>query len=458
MICSGEALPAELRDRVAKHLPQVQLENLYGPTEASIDVTRWACAGDQSAEVPIGRPIWNTQAYVLDGGLEPVPAGVVGELYIAGVGLARGYLNRPSLTAERFVADPNGTAGARMYRTGDLARWRADGALEFLGRADAQVKLRGFRIEPGEIEAALTAQAGVSQAAVIARPDGSGGQRLIGYVVAVPGAVLDTAALRAALSRQLPDYMVPSALVVLERLPLTPNGKLDRRALPEPELGSSHSHRAPRTPQEAILCSLFAEVLGVERVGVDDNFFERGGHSLLATRLISRIRATLNVEVAIRSLFEAPSVEALAARLSSEAVASRPPLVAAAAACRDRAVLCAAAAVVPGASGGDQRHLCDPAGGAAEGHARPRRAGGSARRSGRAAREPADLVPGPARGAAAGDPAAAVGAAAAGDRFGGRGGSCGGADGRGRAGLRSVPRDPAAGASVRDRRATITFC
>ena len=168
----------------------------------------------------------------------------------------------------------------------------------------------------------------MSQAAVIARPDGSGGQRLIGYVVAAAGAALDTAALRCALSRQLPDYMVPSALVVLERLPLTPNGKLDRRALPEPELGASHSHRAPRTPQEAILCSLFAEVLGVERVGVDDNFFERGGHSLLATRLISRIRATLNVEVAIRSLFEAPSVEALAARLSSEAVASRPALVA----------------------------------------------------------------------------------------------------------------------------------
>ncbi|HEV8156631.1 MAG TPA: amino acid adenylation domain-containing protein, partial [Gaiellales bacterium] len=336
VICSGEALPAELRDRVGKYLPQVQLENLYGPTEASIDVTRWACAGDQSAEVPIGRPIWNTQAYVLDGGLEPVPAGVVGELYIAGVGLARGYLNRASLTAERFVADPNGSshgsAGSRMYRTGDLARWRADGVLEFLGRADAQVKLRGFRIEPGEIEAALVGQPGVSQAAVIARPDGQngagGGQRLIGYVVGAAGTVLDTAALRAALSRQLPDYMVPSALVVLERLPLTPNGKLDRRALPEPELGASHSHRAPRTPQEEILCGLFAEVLSVERVGVDDNFFERGGHSLLATRLISRIRATLNVEVAIRSLFEAPSVAALAARLSSEAVASRPALVA----------------------------------------------------------------------------------------------------------------------------------
>src|SRR5207253_11514261 len=326
----GGALPGELARNLTAH--GRTLTNLYGPTETTIWSAVMAVApdelGDDAEGPPIGRPIWNTQTYVLDGGLEPVPAGVVGELYIAGVGLARGYLNRASLTAERFVADPNGSAGARMYRTGDLARWRSEGVLEFLGRADAQVKLRGFRIEPGEIEAALTAQVGVSQAAVIARPDGAGGQRLIGYVVAAAGAALDTAALRSALSRQLPDYMVPQALVVLERLPLTPNGKLDRRALPEPELGSPHSHRAPRTPQEAILCALFAEVLGVERVGVDDNFFERGGHSLLATRLISRIRATLNVEVAIRSLFEAPSVEALAQRLASGALAGRAPLVA----------------------------------------------------------------------------------------------------------------------------------
>ena len=217
-----------------------------------------------------------------------------------------------------------------MYRTGDLARWRADGVLEFLGRADAQVKLRGFRIEPGEIEAVLLRQAGVSQAVVMARPDGGrAASGLSAMWLRRRGRCWSPRRLRAALARQLPDYMVPSAMVVLERLPLTPNGKLDRRALPAPELSSSHAlQRAPRTPQEELLCGLFAEVLGVERVGVDDNFFELGGHSLLATRLISRIRAVLGVEVAIRSLFEAPSVAALGLRLSSEARALRAPLVA----------------------------------------------------------------------------------------------------------------------------------
>ena len=203
-----------------------------------------------------------------------------------------------------------------MYRTGDLARWRGDGVLEFLGRADAQVKVRGFRIEPGEIEAALVGHGDVAQAAVIAREDGPGGKRLVGYVVAAGAAVPDAAVLRAHLGRSLPEHMVPSAFVVLERLPLTPNGKLDRRALPAPEQPVGAVRRVPRTPQEEILCALFAEVLGLERVGIDDNFFALGGHSLLATRLISRIRSTLDVELAIRSLFEAPTVEALCDRLN----------------------------------------------------------------------------------------------------------------------------------------------
>ena len=334
MLTGGEALSGELA-RALRGRGR-ELVNLYGPTETTIwsavmTVEGSAVEGSAAdAEAPpIGRPLWNTRTYVLDSGLEPVPSGVVGELYIAGLGLARGYLNRAGLTSERFVADPHGVAGSRMYRTGDLARWRRDGVLEFLGRADAQVKLRGFRIEPGEIEAVLLRQAWVAAAAVVARPDGAGGERrLVGYVVPSAGARPDVAGLRAALSAALPDYMVPSALVVLERLPLTQNGKLDRRALPAPEGGSDRVYRAPRTPSEAVLCSLFAEVVGVERVGLDDNFFELGGHSLLATRLIGRVRASLGVELSIRSLFEAPSVAALAGRLSSERPASHVPLVA----------------------------------------------------------------------------------------------------------------------------------
>ncbi len=344
LFCGGEALPVGLVQSALASIG-APVVNLYGPTEATIQITTWQCDSaddlppDTRSSAPIGRPVWNTQVYVLDHQLQPVPAGVTGELYVAGLGLARGYLGRAGLTAERFVADPYGPAGSRMYRTGDLARWRRDGVLDFLGRADAQVKLRGFRIEPGEIEAALLRHEAVAQAAVVARRDAgtdpndpvskddpagdrsapeAGALRLVAYVVAKAGVgalgatAPDAAALRRHLVALLPDYMVPSAYVMLERLPLSPNGKLDRRALPAPVAATNVERRLPRTPHEAVLCGLFAETLGVGEVGIDDNFFELGGHSLLATRLIGRIRAALDTEVAIRSLFEAPTVAALA--------------------------------------------------------------------------------------------------------------------------------------------------
>ncbi|WP_158881408.1 non-ribosomal peptide synthetase [Amycolatopsis anabasis] len=312
VICSGEALPAELARRFDK------LHNLYGPTEAAVDVTAWpAQAGVDSptGSVPIGRPVWNTQVYVLDAFLRPVPPGVAGELYLGGVQLARGYLNRAGLTASRFVANPFGAPGSRLYRTGDLARFRADGVLEFLGRADDQVKIRGFRVELGEVEAALTALDGVASAAVVARAEQ---QQLVGYVVPAPGARLEPAAVRRELAASLPDQLVPSAVLVLDALPLSPSGKLDRKALPEPDFAEATTSAEPATPREQALCDLFAELLGLDRIGVHDDFFALGGHSILATRLVGRIRTELGIEVPIGTVFDAPTVARLAAVLTDD--------------------------------------------------------------------------------------------------------------------------------------------
>ncbi|MGW2179787.1 amino acid adenylation domain-containing protein, partial [Streptomyces sp. NPDC001732] len=318
---AGEVLPPSLADEIVTKLG-LRLGHHYGPTEASIDVTAYDVPANSGYRtVPIGTPLWNTEVHVLDAALRPVRPGEEGELYVSGVQLARGYLDRPGLTAQRFVASPF-AAGERMYRTGDLARRHEDGLVEFTGRVDDQVKIRGFRVELGEIEAALTELAEVEQAAVAVREDQPGRQRLVAYLVG--GA--DTAAARERLAARLPEHMVPTAYVVLDALPLAPNGKLDRRALPAPDVTAAAAGRAPRTAAEEILCGLFADVLGVERAGVDDGFFDLGGDSLLAARLISRIRTALDREVSVRTLFEAPTVAGLAGRLD-EAATARPALV-----------------------------------------------------------------------------------------------------------------------------------
>ncbi|MEU9347336.1 non-ribosomal peptide synthase/polyketide synthase [Streptomyces sp. NPDC048278] len=320
VLCSGEALPAALARRCHEVL-DAELYNLYGPTEASVDVTATGI-GPGATTVPIGRPVWNTRLYVLDAGLRPVPPGVPGELYLAGVQLARGYLDRPGLTAERFVADPYGPAGSRMYRTGDLARWTGDGTVEYLGRTDDQVKVRGFRVEPGEIEAVLAAHPAVAHATVTVH-----GQALVAHVVPATGPVVDATALRAHAAAVLPAHMVPAAYVTLDALPLTPNGKLDRKALPAPEFtAATGDGTAPRTPREEILTALFADVLGRERVGVADDFFALGGHSLLAMRLAGRVRTALGAELTVRDVFEAPTAAQLAARTDTSAAGSRPAL------------------------------------------------------------------------------------------------------------------------------------
>ncbi|MEC1688362.1 non-ribosomal peptide synthetase [Bacillus mojavensis] len=321
VLVGGEALPSGLLQ--ALQALDCPVTNLYGPTETTI----WSAAAFLEKGVqgvpPIGKPIWNTQVYVLDNSLQPVPPGIVGELYIAGTGLARGYLGRPDLTAERFVADPYGPPGTRMYRTGDQARWRADGSLDYIGRADHQIKIRGFRIELGEIDAVLAKHPQIEQAAVVVREDQPGDRRLVAYLVV--SSALDIAELRRYVGASLPDYMVPAAFVEIDELPLTPNGKLDRKALPAPDFSASVTDRGPRTPQEEILCDLFAEVLGLARVGIDDSFFELGGHSLLAARLMSRIRETMGAELGIAKLFDEPTVAGLAAHLD-QAQSVRPAL------------------------------------------------------------------------------------------------------------------------------------
>ncbi|MGW1230682.1 amino acid adenylation domain-containing protein, partial [Streptomyces sp. NPDC002530] len=314
----GDVVSPAAVARVRAACPGIQVVNGYGPTEATTLAARHLVDDlpENAATVPIGGPMANMRAYVLDDRLRPLPVGMVGELYLAGTGVARGYLGRPGLTAERFTADPYGPEGSRMYRTGDLAWWRPDGTLEFAGRADHQVKLRGQRIEPGEIEAVLTGCPGVAQAAVVAREDRPGDKRLVAYLVAAPGSAPEPAELAGRLRRDLPDYMVPAAFVTVDALPLTANGKLDRAALPAPEYGSAGAGRGPRTPQEQVLCGLFAEVLGREHVGIDDGFFDLGGHSLLAARLAARVRETLGLELGLRMLFEAPTVAGLTERLA----------------------------------------------------------------------------------------------------------------------------------------------
>ncbi|PEG61331.1 non-ribosomal peptide synthetase, partial [Mycolicibacterium boenickei] len=326
VVFGGEALePQRLRTWFEGHQSSTRLINMYGITETTVHASfREIVGSDVEGSVsPIGVPLAHLGFFVLDRWLRPAPVGVVGELYVVGAGLANGYLGRGGLTASRFVACPFGGNGSRMYRTGDLASWAADGQLRYLGRADEQVKIRGYRIELGEIQSALADLSGVSQAAVIAREDRPGDKRLVGYITGTA----DPVEIRARLADRLPGYMVPAAVVALDSFPLTVNGKLDKRALPAPEYADVDRYRAPATPSEEILAGIYAQVLDLQRVGVDDSFFDLGGDSLSATRLINAVNATLDADLAVRAVFEAPTVAQLAARVG-ESSGGREPLVA----------------------------------------------------------------------------------------------------------------------------------
>ena len=347
VIASGEALPSALVRKFQQQFPQVALHNLYGPTETTVDVTAWTCSPDPAlTNIPIGRPIANTCAYILGEHGDPVEVGVTGELYIGGVGVGRGYLNRPELTQERFLPDPfSARAGDRMYRTGDLCRWRPDGAIEYLGRNDFQVKIRGFRIELGEIEARLALLPSIGQAVVMAREDTPGDKRLIGYVVPVNGVQLCDWDLRDPLTRELPEYMVPSGFVRLDKIPTTVNGKLDRAALPAPSAGNLVPHLAtpsavakpmktkgsqngstppgrdgsrenpyvpPSDTLQVELIEIWEQILGVTHIGIQDDFFQLGGHSLLAARMFAQVEEKLQKKLPIATLFRAATIEKLA--------------------------------------------------------------------------------------------------------------------------------------------------
>jgi acyl carrier protein len=325
IICGGEALPAELASELLEW--NVPLWNFYGPTEATVWTAIHPIKSVESkrGSIPIGRPLPNTQLYILDANLQPVPVGVLGQLYIGGAGLSRGYLNLPELTAQKFIPNPfSQEIEARLYKTGDIARYLPDGTIEFVGRSDNQVKIRGFRIELGEIEAVLSQHPAVRESVVLLGEDNSGENRLVAYIVSSSefstGQPSLISKLRGFLKEKLPQYMIPSAFVLLEALPLTSNGKIDRRSLPAPDTENFplNAAFAPRTPEEQLLAEIWSQVLGVKQIGIGDNFFELGGHSLLATQLIAKVREAFQVELPLRSLFQCPTVESLAAVISPQ--------------------------------------------------------------------------------------------------------------------------------------------
>jgi len=315
VICSGEALPYELQERFFAKL-EAELHNLYGPTEAAVDVTYWACRrGSDQRIVPIGHPVANTQMYILDSYLQPVPIGVPGELYIGGIQVGRGYLNRPELTAEKFIPDPfSSSPGARLYRTGDLARFLPAGEIEYLGRLDHQVKIRGLRIELGEIETVLSEHKAVNQALIAIRENALNDKTLVAYLVPKTGCEVTAGELRDHLRKRLPEYMIPQYFVILKEFPLLPNGKIDRRGLPTPHLGrqTDTGFTAPQSEVEKIIANIWQDLLKIESVGIHDNFFELGGHSMLLVKMIAKLRDSFQKEIPIVELFRYPTIAALA--------------------------------------------------------------------------------------------------------------------------------------------------